>query len=160
VTDLEQVRFRRIGYDSPLAQTLIEEMAEDLAQYYGPNRFPGQDPAMWRAPEGALVVAYFDLAPAACGGLVRFDRTTAELKRVFTRPAYRGRGLGARVLAALEAEARALGYQNLVLETGRPQLEAQRLYERAGFARLPCWAPHDADPISLCYGRQVPPIEP
>jgi GNAT superfamily N-acetyltransferase len=159
VTGPALLRFRRVGYDSTLALGLIEELAADLAQFYGPHRFPDQDPAMWRAPDGAFVLAYLDGAPVACGGLIRFDRSTAELKRIFTQVPYRGRGIGARVVAGLLDEARALGYQRLVVETGRPQLGAQRLYQQAGFASVPCWAPHDADPLSLCYSRHVPPLE-
>jgi GNAT superfamily N-acetyltransferase len=158
VADGGEVRFRRVGYDSEVAQTLVGEMAADLSRYYGPQQFADQDPGLWRAPEGALLIAYCESSVAACGAIVRFDRTTAEVKRMFTRPGFRRRGIADRMLAALEDEARALGYQRLVLETGRPQLEAQRLYSRNGFEQMQCWSPHDADPVSVCFSRAVSPV--
>ena len=62
----------------------------------------------------------------------RFDATRGELKRMYVVPAARGRGLGRRVLEELEAEARALGYASLVLESGDRQDAALRLYATAG----------------------------
>ena len=58
-----------------------------------------------------------------------------EIKRMYVDPALRGQRLGARMLAALEHAARAQGLVLSLLETGRDQNEAVRLYESAGYAR-------------------------
>src|ERR1700736_3250148 len=105
------------SYDALVVQTLVQEMADDLAHFYGPGSYPQQDPSRWSPPQGGLLVAYLDRVPAACGGIIRFDNTTAELKRMFTRPRYRRQGLASALLSALEHMARHLGYQRLVLET-------------------------------------------
>jgi GNAT superfamily N-acetyltransferase len=142
-------------YDAPVVQTLVQEMADDLAHFYGPGSYPQQDPSRWSPPHGDVLVAYLDRVPAACGGLIRFDDRTAELKRMFTRPQYRRRGLASELLTALEHRARQLGYQRVVLETGVPQVQARALYEKAGYTRIPCWCPHDTDPTSVCFGRDI-----
>jgi GNAT superfamily N-acetyltransferase len=143
------------SYDAPVVQALVQEMADDLAHFYGPASYPQQDPSRWSPPHGIVLVAYLDRVPAACGGLIRFDDRTAELKRMFTRPQYRGQGLASELLSALEHTARHLGYQRVVLETGVPQVHAQALYEKAGYTRIPCWSPHDTDPRSVCFGRDL-----
>ena len=63
-----------------------------------------------------------------CGGLRRLDAETAELKRMYVVPGARGRGLGGRIVAALEAEARRLGCHELRLESGDRQPDAHALY--------------------------------
>jgi putative acetyltransferase len=54
---------------------------------------------------------------------------------MFTRPQWRGRGIGGRILAAIESLARCEGIERLVLETGDRHPAAWRVYERGGFAR-------------------------
>jgi GNAT superfamily N-acetyltransferase len=92
-----------------------------------------------------------------CGAIRRIEDEpiTFELKRMFTTRAARGIGLGRKLLAALEAEARARGGQRLVLETGELQAEAVRLYERAGFTRIPKFGEYVDAPLSLCMGKTL-----
>jgi len=78
-----------------------------------------------------------------------------EVKRMYVRPAGRGRGLGRALLAALEREAAALGAVSVVLETGPLQTEAIALYESAGYRRIPCFGVYAGAPQSLCYGRTL-----
>src|SRR5262249_61423695 len=88
---------------------------------------------------GAFVMASLAGRPVGCGAVRRIDDGVAEVKRMYVSPDVRGRGVGGIVLAALEAEARALGAGSLVLETGERQPEALALYRRgrvAGVARL------------------------
>jgi GNAT superfamily N-acetyltransferase len=149
------LEIRAASYDAPVVQTLIQEMADDLAQFYGPARYPPQDPRLWAPPEGTVLVAYVNGAPVACGAIVRFDETTAEIKRMFTRPQRRREGMAAHLLSRLEAVALRLGYRGVVLETGVPQVHAQALYTAAGYSRIPCWPPHDTDSTSICFGRDL-----
>jgi putative acetyltransferase len=71
----------------------------------------------------------------ACGALRRHGDGIGEVKRMFTRPASQGRGIGGRILAEIENLARREGVSRLVLETGDGYLAAWRVYERAGFTR-------------------------
>ncbi len=144
-----------IPYDAPLAQALMQEMADDLASLYGPGSYPAQDPAHWAAPDGALFVLRVGDEPVGCGGFIRHDRTTAELKRMYVRPPWRREGRARALLDVLEAEALRLGYGHMVLETGGAQVAARKLYVQAGYAPCPCWPPHDGDPTSVCFRREL-----
>jgi GNAT superfamily N-acetyltransferase len=149
------IELRRLAYDDPTVQVLVQAMAKDLASLYGPGTYPAQDPAKWAAPEGTMLIVWAGDQPAGCGGFVRHDRRSAEVKRLFVRPAYRRRGIARRLLTALAEEAVHLHYDKLVLETGTLQHAAQVLYRAAGFHAAPCWPPHDADPTSVCFSRTL-----
>jgi putative acetyltransferase len=70
-------------------------------------------------------------------------------------PEARGRGFGRDLLAALEDEARALGYTGIVLETGVQQAEALGLYESTGYEPIPCYGPYAGQEISRCYEKRL-----
>jgi putative acetyltransferase len=78
-----------------------------------------------------------------------------EIKRMFVRPAARGRGIARLLLARLEVEARARGFRLLRLETGSLQPDARGLYERAGYRPIPCFGPYAGAPHSRCYERRI-----
>ncbi|MGA8923205.1 MAG: GNAT family N-acetyltransferase, partial [Candidatus Dormiibacterota bacterium] len=67
----------------------------------------------------------------------------------------RGRGVGAVVLERLEAAARELGVEKLVLETGIYQAEAIALYRRAGFRPVPCWGEYAGTLTSVCFEKEI-----
>jgi putative acetyltransferase len=71
----------------------------------------------------------------ACGALRRHGDGVGEVKRMYTIPSRQGRGIGGRILARIEALARAEGLARLVLETGHVHEAAYRVYERGGFTR-------------------------
>jgi GNAT superfamily N-acetyltransferase len=87
-------------------------------------------------PAGWFVVARIDGAVAGCGALRRLDEATAEIKRMWTAPAMRGRGVARRVLHALEAIARDAGVAVLHLETNRTLKAAQALYRDEGYQEV------------------------
>jgi len=87
-------------------------------------------------PSGLFIVVMDGPVTAAGGGFRRHDSTTCEVKRMWTHPGYRRRGLAARVLTALEDAARESGYSRLVLETGPRQPEAEALYVARGYDRI------------------------
>jgi GNAT superfamily N-acetyltransferase len=111
---------------------------------------------MFVPPDGIFLVLRDDAGRAiGCGGIARFDDRRGEVKRMYVVPEARGRGLGRRLLEELEAQARALGYTGVVLETGDRQPEALGLYESAGFARIPCYPPYDSRALSLCFEKRL-----
>jgi putative acetyltransferase len=103
----------------------------------------------------AFFVARCDGEIAACGALRRLDEATAEIKRMYVRPRFRGRGLGRAVLLALEAHARSLGVELLVLETGVDQPEALALYERHQFVRRERYGEYRDDPTSVFLEKRL-----
>jgi GNAT superfamily N-acetyltransferase len=78
-----------------------------------------------------------------------------EIKRMFVAPSARGQGVGHALLAAAERAAVAAGAIRTVLQTGDRQPEAAALYERAGYRRVPIFAPYLGLPYSLCFAKQL-----
>ena len=95
-----------------------------------------------------------DGAAVACGALRVVDPDTVEIKRMFCpRRGARDRP-GPANLAALEAEAAALGAAQVVLETGDKQHEAIGLYESAGYRPIPCFGAYaDSSDLALLRPR-------
>jgi GNAT superfamily N-acetyltransferase len=151
------VQVQRQDIDSPLALELIGELNEELSARYPEEgathfRLDAEEVAPGR---GAFLVAYVDGQAAGCGAVRLIADGAAELKRMYVRQAVRGRGIGAFILAALEAEALLLGISRLVLETGDRQPEALALYGRAGFAVTPPFGEYVDSPLSICMAKEL-----
>jgi GNAT superfamily N-acetyltransferase len=102
-------------------------------------------PGKYATPDGRLLLAYDGAAAVGCIGLRRADATTGEVKRLYVRPAARGRGLGGELARRVVAAAREIGYRRLVLDTLEPMAEARRLYGSLGFREIPAYY---ANPLS------------
>jgi ribosomal protein S18 acetylase RimI-like enzyme len=90
-------------------------------------------------PRGLVLVARLDGTPVACGAVKLSDPDAAEIKRMWVAPEVRGRGLGGRVLDALEARAVAAGKSLARLETNRSLVEAVAMYRRRGYREVPAF---------------------
>jgi GNAT superfamily N-acetyltransferase len=90
-------------------------------------------------------------------GHVALRRTGAdlELKRMYVAPRYRGVGVGKALLDAAEAAASRLGGRRVILQTGDRQPDAIRLYERAGYVRIPVFPPYEEVAFSHCLGKEL-----
>ena len=97
---------------------------------------------------------YLDGQPVGCGA-IRPHEGSAELKRIFVRRPFRGRGLSRTMLAHLEAEAARAGYRRAVLETGPLQQEAIGLYQATGWSRTEKFGEYLSDPLSLCFEKTL-----
>jgi GNAT superfamily N-acetyltransferase len=105
---------------------------------------------------GAFLVVYIEGSPVGCGALRLLDAETAELKRMYVSPIVRRRGLGRRLVAALEAAARTRGARRLVLETGVRQAAALGLYRAAGFHPIPLFGEYCLSPETrVCLGKDL-----
>ena len=110
-------------------------------------------------PDVRFFLARLEGAAVACGGIGFYDGY-AELKRMYSRPSVRGRGVAKAILRRLEAEARGAGAPLLRIETGVYQAEALRFYEGAGFQRCGAFGPYAAMPpraieTSIFYEKAV-----
>jgi len=89
----------------------------------------------------------------ACGAIKEFSEDSMEVKRMFTFPDARGKGLASRVLNALEEWAFELGYKNCVLETGKKQPEAINLYKKNGYVLIPNYGQYEGMDNSVCFKK-------
>lgn len=92
---------------------------------------------LFTPPSGLFVLAHVDGQLAGCAGLLMHSAHTAEVKRVFVRPAYRGLNLGERLVRDVMARAPTLGARQLILDAVAPTVHAQALYRRMGFTETP-----------------------
>ncbi|MGW4898178.1 GNAT family N-acetyltransferase [Kitasatospora sp. NPDC004240] len=104
-------------------------------------------------PTGAFLLGRHLGEPQACAGLRVLDDRTAELTRVFVRPGARGTGGGARLLAAVDAAARGLGAERIVLDTRLDLVEARALYLRHGYAEIPAY--NNGPYAQVWYGKEL-----
>jgi GNAT superfamily N-acetyltransferase len=131
--------------DPGLKQLVAEQQAE-LAGLPGFAGFPlhqGID----------YVAAYLDGHPVGCGGVQPLGDGVGEVKRMYVRPAYRGRGHSRLILAAIEEYAVEQGYHTLRLETGSHLRVAIALYTGAGYAQIPAFGEYADSPGSVCFEK-------
>jgi putative acetyltransferase len=150
--------FVRTPLTDDVSLALIGALNAELSALYpepGATHFR-LDPAEVADGQGAFLVAYRDGAPVGCGAIRRLDADTAEVKRMYVAPEVRGQGLGRRLVAALVDEARRLGVQRLVLETGTRQHAALALYRATGFEETPLYGEYVHSPdTSICMARPL-----
>jgi putative acetyltransferase len=141
--------------DSPDALTLIDELETHLASLYPAASRHGFSPERLVAEAVPFFVLRVGGQPVGCGGIKLFGREYGELKRMYVRPQHRGHGFGKLILDHLAQFARVDEITLLRLETGIHQRAAIRLYENAGFYRIPPFGPYTDDPLSLCYEKRI-----
>ena len=98
-----------------------------------------------------VVVAFENDLPMSCGAIKPIDEKTVEVKRMYTTPAVRGKGVASKVLAELEAWASELTFTQIILETGKRQKDAVRLYEKNGYSVTPNYGPYVGVDNSVCF---------
>ena len=94
-------------------------------------------PGKYAPPRGQLLLATVTDQAAGCVALREIDGTDCEMKRMFVYPEHQGQGVGRALAEAVIRDARALGYQRMLLDTSIRQAEAQALYRRLGFRDIP-----------------------
>ncbi len=126
-----------IAVESPLGDdicALIEELNAALLELTPPEHCYHMTPEEMAQADTTVFIAREDGGAIACGALRRHG-DIGEVKRMYTRPSRRGRGIGGLIIAGIENRARAEGLKQLVLETANGLEAAWRVYERAGFRR-------------------------
>ena len=146
----DQLDIREADPDSPEALACQRAYFDEILARVAiarPEYFPLPDPGAdsYRPPQGRFLVAWSDDLPVGCVGLRELDHRTAEVKRLWVDASARGQGLSRRLMAAIEAEARLMGYQSLRLDTNSALTEAIALYRATGWTDIPPYTTPPAD---------------
>ena len=97
-------------------------------------------PGRYAEPEGRLLLVYADEKLAGCVAMRKLEVSVCEMKRLYVRPEFRGKGLGNNLIEKLIDDARSIGYHTMRLDTYPPNMEkAVRLYESHGFEPTPAY---------------------
>ena len=123
--------------DGPAATALFEEYMAFVAERAGVRMDDRTDifgtPDLFVGPGTAWLVLYDDGDPVGSGGLREAEPGVGEIRRMFVSARARRRGHGRRLLAALEARGRELGYGRMRLFTTTMLIEARAMYVAAGY---------------------------
>jgi len=101
------------------------------------------------------VVAYENDKPVSCGAIKEYSPNTMEVKRMYTLPEFRGKGIATKVLIELEKWAKELSYEKCILETGKKQPEAIALYKKNGYKLIPNFGQYAGVDNSLCFEKEI-----
>ncbi|WP_299473726.1 GNAT family N-acetyltransferase [uncultured Roseibium sp.] len=147
-----------ISIETPLSEdmgAMIAELNEVLLTLSPPEACYHLSVQEMAGDATTVFVARVDGDAAACGALHRHANGIAEVKRMYTRPAYQGQGLGGKILERIVLLAQSEGFNSLVLETGDKHQAAWRIYERAGFNRCGPVLDYPDSPYSVFYSRPL-----
>jgi GNAT superfamily N-acetyltransferase len=153
--DPGRLELRVTPYADPVVRGLDEAVQAEYVERYGGRDATAVANDEFGPPHGVFLVGWADGEPVACGGLRRHDDATAEVKRMFVSRGHRRRGYARAVLAALEEQARSLGYSRVVLETGLGQPEALALYPSSGYQPIAGFGHYRRSPLSRSFGKDL-----
>lgn len=145
---------QRTNSDNTAFQSLVRLLDEDLARRDGDEHaFYAQFNKI--ANISHVVVCYVDGQAVGCGAFKPYDEKTVEIKRMFVKPEYRGKGIGLIILKELEQWAASLNYPATILETGKKQPEAIRLYQKAGYRLIENFGQYENVANSVCMTKHL-----
>jgi putative acetyltransferase len=147
-----------IAIESPLSddvRELIAELNETLLALTPSEHCYHMTAEEMARPDTTVFVARESGKAVACGALKRHQSGIGEVKRMYTRPAYQGHGIGGEILREIEKQAREEGLNELVLETGDQHTAAYRVYERGGFSRCGAVLDYPDTKWSVFYRKEL-----
>ena len=100
-----------------------------------------------------VVVAQVSAQAIACGAIKEYEPGVMEIKRMFTLPEYRGKGVASQVLVELETWAKEMSYGKCILETGRNMPEPIRLYKKNGYKVISNYGQYAGVQNSICFEK-------
>lgn len=133
------------------ARELIAEYMDSVGGHHFGDREQELDglPGLYAPPEGRLLLAHFDDSVAGCVGIRKVEDGICEMKRMYVRPEFRGKGLGRELARMALDEARSIGYKTMRLQTLEWMTGARALYRSVGFQENGCRVGEMGEPIVL-----------
>src|SRR5262245_55636539 len=123
MTPGDELIVETVSARSPEAERLMQRLTEEMVRRYEDDGVGGFVPELVEVPRSGFVVARSGGRAVACGAFRPLTAEMVEFKRMYVEPHFRGRGIGRRILLALEDAARRAGYVRVRLETGTLQPE-------------------------------------
>lgn len=159
---MDGVRYSEVDPADPRILRLMEAQQLELGDIYrlidpehrDPETF---DPSMLKEPRCAVVAAFVGDDVVACGAIRPMGQHCAEVKRMYTSPSLRGRGLAGHIVSNLVSRARFLDFSRLHLTTSVNQPQAISVYNRAGFDKAPPYGPYVTDKYAVCFSLTLKP---
>lgn len=148
------VEVREVPVGDAHALRLIGESEAELASIYPPELRYALSPEQLMDIGARFVVATVDGVAMGCSGVALFEGY-AELKRIFTNRAARGRGVAKAIVAALEEIAKGAGLSVVRLETGLASPEAIALYKRLGYREIGPFGEYEENGSSVFMEKDV-----
>ena len=134
------IELRAVSPHSAAARRCLDAYFHELAARFEDGFDPEDGHAApereMAPPNGAFLLARIEGQAVGCGGLRRIDAETGEIKRMWTAPEARGRGVARRLLHELETLAHEAGFTTLQLDTNRMLAEAHAMYRREGYREI------------------------
>lgn len=151
------LELRPARLDDADALVLVEEVQRYYVEIYGGRDDDPLDPDEFAPPSGRFLLGVEEGRPIAMGGWSRDHGAPldAKIRRMYVRPEGRRRGSAARLLDALEDDARAAGATRAVLTTGEPQREAVRFYRSRGYTDIAPFGFYAGSPGSVHLGKAL-----
>jgi putative acetyltransferase len=128
-----QVLFREYA-NTPGVVACLEDFERELISL----------PGLYAPPAGRLLLAIEESAKGSeeaigCVALRKWDRDACEMKRLYVRPKFRGKGAGRGLVMSLIEDARSIGYKKMLLDTLPSMKESHGLYRALGFREIPSY---------------------
>jgi putative acetyltransferase len=148
------IRLKRTDSTDPDFIELVRHLDADLAERDGEDHsFYAQFNKIDNIKHA--IVAYENERPVGCGAIKEYSPDTMEVKRMYTSPENRGKGIASSVLSDLERWASELSYEKCVLETGKRQPEAIALYKKRGYQVIPNYGQYADVEDSVCFEKKL-----
>lgn len=148
------LRLSRTDSENPVFLQLVKLLDADLAER------DGEDHDFYSLYNGLekirhAVLCHVHDEAVGCGAMKQVDADTMEVKRMYVKPGHRGSGIATIVLRELERWASDLNMTRIILETGKRQPEAIRLYEKNGYLKTENFEPYVGVENSVCFKKQL-----